>query len=66
MEDIILHTLGNIGVPAALCFYTLFEVKKSVERLTDAFDRWSNLIDTRLKDLEKDVQELKQRRANPC
>ena len=57
-EDIILHALSNVGVPAAVCFYTLFAVNKNLEKLTNAFDRWSDLIDRRLKDLEEDVKDI--------
>lgn len=56
-----MHALSNIGVPAAICFYTLFEVKKSVERLTDAFNRWSDIIDHRLTRVENEFEELKRR-----
>ena len=60
-EEILFKLLGNIGVPAAICFYTLFEVKKSVERLTEAFNRWSDIFDRRIKDLEADVRALQRR-----
>lgn len=59
MEEFVLHTLSNVGVPAAICFYTLFEVKKSIEKLTDAFDRWSDIIDRRLAGVESEVEDLK-------
>lgn len=60
-EDVIVKLLGNVGVPTAVCFYTLFQVNKNLEKLTNAFDRWSDLIDRRLKDLEDDVKALKSR-----
>lgn len=59
MDEILSHTLANVGVPAAICFYTLFEVKKSIEKLTDAFNRWSDIIDHRLAGVESDVEDLK-------
>ena len=58
-EDVIVKLLGNVGVPTAICFYTLFQVNKSLEKLTDAFNRWSDLIDRRLKDIELDMAALK-------
>ncbi len=60
-EDAIFKLLSNVGVPTAVCFYTLFQVNKNLEKLTNAFDRWSDLIDHRLKDLEEDVKSLKGR-----
>lgn len=63
-EEILLNMLGNIGVPAAVCFYTLFQVNKNLEKLTNSFDRWGDLIDRRLKDLEDDVNALKTRRGD--
>lgn len=43
--DFIAHIFSNIGVPAALCFYTLFEVNKNIKRLTDAVDKLERRID---------------------
>lgn len=61
MDELVLHALSNVGVPAAICFYTLFQVNKNLEKLTDAFNRWSDLIDRRLNDLEKDLRALQRR-----
>lgn len=60
-EDVLAHMFSNIGVPAAVCFYTLFQVSKNLEKLTNSFDRWCDLIDHRLKDIEDDVKELKRK-----
>ena len=43
--------VGNIGVPAALCFYTLFEVNKNLKRLVDAFDK----LEQRLQRVEEKI-----------
>lgn len=64
MEDLIVHTLSNVGVPAAICFYTLFQVNKNLEKLTDAFNRWCDIFDRRIKDLEHDIHELQRRNQN--
>ena len=48
MEEMFLHALSNVGVPAALCFYTLFEV-----------DRLDVDLKTRVSRLEDAVAELK-------
>ena len=37
--------VGNIGVPAALCFYTLFEVNKNLKRLVDGVDKLEKRIE---------------------
>ncbi len=57
-EELIIKLLSNIGVPAALCFYTLFEVNKNVKRLSESIDRLANDIDRRLDKLEDKTQEL--------
>ena len=36
VEDIIVKYIGNVGVPALLCFYCMFNVNKSLQKLTDA------------------------------
>lgn len=64
-EPIIAHLLSNVGIPAALCFYTLFNVNKNLEKLTDAFNRWSDVIEHRLTDLEQDVRALRGRGGSP-
>lgn len=37
--------IGNVGIPAALCFYTLFEVNRNVKRLVDAIDKLEQRIE---------------------
>ena len=59
MEEMFLHALSNVGVPAALCFYTLFEVNKNVKRLADSIDRLDVDLKTRVSRLEDAVAELK-------
>ena len=44
-EEYLAHILGNIGVPAALCFYTLFEVNRNIKRLTEAVDKLEHRIE---------------------
>ena len=47
--------VGNIGVPAALCFYTLFEVNKSMKKLTEAVDTLTKNLVPRVEQLEHKV-----------
>lgn len=42
MEDIIFNTISNIGVPAAVCFYTLFAVNKNLQKLINSVDKLSD------------------------
>ena len=49
-EELIAKMLANVGVPTAVCFYTLFEVNKNIKRLTEAVDR-----------LEKRIERLEER-----
>lgn len=46
---------GNIGVPAVLCFYTLFEVNKSMKKLTEAVDTLTKNLVPRVEKLENKV-----------
>ena len=39
-ETILVHILSNVGIPAALCFYTLFSVSKNLEKLTEAVKKF--------------------------
>ena len=47
--------VGNIGVPAALCFYTLFELNKSMKKLTEAFEKLTENLCPRVSKLEQEV-----------
>lgn len=60
-EELIVKTLANVGVPAALCFYTLFTVNKNVEKLTDAVKEWNKSLGERIKDLENDIRDLRRK-----
>ena len=55
------NVLGNIGIPAALCFYTLFEVNKNVKKLADSINRLADDTDKRLDKLETRLSELSYR-----
>lgn len=56
--EFLTNILGNIGIPAALCFYTLFEVNKNLKKLSDSIDRLANDVDKRLDKMENTVAEL--------
>lgn len=60
-ENVLVHILSNVGIPAALCFYTLFNVNKNLEKLTEAVNRWNESLDRRLTELENDVKALQMR-----
>ena len=62
--DFLSHVLGNIGIPAALCFYTLFEVNKNLKRLSDSIDRLADDVDKRIDKVEVKIQELSFRLEN--
>lgn len=61
-EEMIAHTIANIGVPTAICFYVLFTLNKSVTKLNDnlnAFTKslvdWNKLVEQRIQRLEDAV-----------
>ena len=58
MEEFIAQIISNIGVPAAICFYTLFGVNKTLKELTDAINRMSADV-KKINDLEREIEELK-------
>ena len=57
-EEFLGHLLGNIGVPAALCFYTLFEVNKNVKRLADSINRLGDDVDKRISRIDAELHAL--------
>ena len=58
MEETIVTALGNLGVPAAVCFYTLFVVNKSLNNLTIAINKLSEKVD-KVDRLEKEIVEMR-------
>lgn len=61
-ETVLTHLFSNVGVPAAICFYTLFSVNKNIEKLIDAINKLSadiGIFDSRLTRLEHASDELK-------
>ncbi|MBR3746890.1 MAG: hypothetical protein IKN27_08020 [Selenomonadaceae bacterium] len=65
-EDFIVNVLSNIGLPGAVCLYTLFGVNKSLQKqdttlsgLTDAINRLTSDIDRRLDKQEDETRHLK-------
>ena len=64
-EEFIVNLLSNVGIPAAICFYTLFGVNKTLKELTAAIDRQTREIERReseqshaISTLREKVQEL--------
>ena len=65
-EEFILNVLSNIGLPGAVCLYTLFGVNKSLQKqdttlsgLTDAINRLTSDIDRRLDKQEDETRHLR-------
>ena len=54
MEDFIARVISNIGVPAALCFYTLFGVNKTLQKQDVTLKELADAI----KDLTVDVKKI--------
>ena len=57
MEELILKAVGNIGVPAVICLYTLFGVNKTLKELTDAINKMSTDVQ-KIKELENQSREM--------
>ena len=58
-EEILTHLLGNVGVPAAICFYTLFRVNQTLKELADAINKLTADNDRRLDNIEAVTRELR-------
>lgn len=58
-DEILLKLLGNVGVPAAVCFIMLYRVSPAIEKLTEAINSLGNDIDKRLDNVEKECRELR-------
>lgn len=44
MEELLLGAISNIGVPAAICFFCLFRLDRSINQLSQNIQQLSNLI----------------------
>lgn len=60
-EEFIVGTISNIGIPAALCFYVLFVLNKSVAKLNSTVNTWCRLIERRIERLENEVHGINRR-----
>lgn len=57
-ETALSHILSNVGVPAAICFYTLFRVNQTLQNLTDAINKLTNEMDKRIDKVESQIRDL--------
>ena len=57
-EETVLNLLGNVGVPAVICLYTLIGVNKTLKELTNAINKLSSDVDARISRLEGQVAAL--------
>lgn len=62
-ETVLTHLLSNVGIPAAMAFYVLFGVNKTLnkqdetlQKLTDAINKLNTDFDCRLTRLEDKVR----------
>ena len=58
-EELLFKLLGNIGVPAAICFYTLYGVNKTLKELTTAINKLTNDVDKREAEQSQEISKLK-------
>lgn len=58
-EENLINMLGNVGVPAAVCFYTLFRVNQTLRDLTDAINKLTNDFDRRFEKQGDEIKELR-------
>ena len=58
-EELLFKILGNIGVPAAICFYTLFGVNKTLKDLTNAINKLTVDVDKLGENQRHEIDRLK-------
>ena len=58
-EELLFKLLGNIGVPAAICFYTLYGVNKTLKELTGAINKLTNDVDKHEAEQSREISKLK-------
>ena len=58
-EELLFKLLGNIGVPAAICFYTLYGVNKTLKELTEAINKLTNDVDQHEAEQSREISKLK-------
>ena len=58
-EEFIAHILSNVGIPAAICFYTLFGVNKTLKELTAAINKQTTEIERRESEQSRELSKLK-------
>ena len=56
MEEMIVSHIGNVGVPAALCFYIIFTLNKSIIELKDALKDFAKEQKTQLDRIENQTK----------
>ena len=58
-HQLLFNLFSNVGVPAAVCFYTLYGVKKSLDKLTVAIDTLKDSHGKDIANLKDEIKELK-------
>ena len=58
-EEFIANLLSNVGIPAAICFYTLFGVNKTLKELTAAINKQTAEIERRESKQSHEISALK-------
>lgn len=58
-EELLFKLLGNIGVPAAICFYTLYGVNKTLKELTCAINKLTTDVDKHEAEQAHEISKLK-------
>ena len=58
-EEFIANLLSNVGIPAAICFYTLFGVNKTLKELTAAINKQTQEIERRESEQSHEISALR-------
>ena len=60
-EEFFVNILSNVGIPAAICFYTLFGVNRTLKDLTAAINRQTLEIERREAEQSHEISVLKEK-----
>lgn len=60
-ETVLTHLLSNVGIPAAMAFYVLFGVNKTLNKQNDTLQKLTDAINNLTSDVDKRISKLEDR-----
>lgn len=60
-ETVLTHLLSNVGIPAAMAFYVLFGVNKTLNKQDETLQKLTDAINKLTVDVDKRISKLEDR-----